>query len=201
MKVKGMKQGKAAIATLFGSMGDFQDESSIVADMSSLSLTQWEPRRSGRLAQNRVMLASLLSHQGGIGRLPSQGIPDLEQTSSLGGKVPAFIIEYKAPHKVPLAHIKARLQDMDLDEVIRLQKDESPEIICRRALAAVITQSFSYMIHGGLEYGYVCTGEAFIFLRVLHDDPSTVYYYLSVPEEDVGQRTGWAIRTVMIGCI
>ncbi|KAL6239693.1 hypothetical protein BDW75DRAFT_101790 [Aspergillus navahoensis] len=47
------------------------------------------------------------------------------------------------------------------------------------------------MIHAGLEYGYVCTGEAFIFLRVLHDDPSTVYYYLSVPGEDVGPRTGW----------
>ncbi|THC88428.1 hypothetical protein EYZ11_012121 [Aspergillus tanneri] len=80
---------------------------------------------------------------------------------------------------------------MDLDEVLRLQKEESPEDICRRVVAAVITQTFSYMIHGGLEYGYACTGEAFIFLRVLYDNPSTVYYYLSVPEEDVGQTTGW----------
>lgn len=39
------------------------------------------------------------------------------------------------------------------------------------------------MIEGGLKYGYVCTGEAFIFLRVLHDGPSTAYYYLSVPKE------------------
>ncbi|KAA8646678.1 uncharacterized protein ATNIH1004_005353 [Aspergillus tanneri] len=108
------------------------------------------------------------------------------------GKVPVFIIEYKAPHKVSLAHIKSGLQDMDLDEVLRLQKEESPEDICRRVVAAVITQTFSYMIHGGLEYGYACTGgEAFIFLRVLYDNPSTVYYYLSVPEEDVGQTTGW----------
>ncbi|KAL4862358.1 hypothetical protein BDV12DRAFT_178897 [Aspergillus spectabilis] len=80
---------------------------------------------------------------------------------------------------------------MDLDEVVRFQKDESPEVICRRVVAAVITQTFSYMIHAGLEYGYVCTGEAFIFLRVLHDDPSTIYYYLSVPKEDVGPRTEW----------
>ncbi|KAB8268668.1 hypothetical protein BDV30DRAFT_8757 [Aspergillus minisclerotigenes] len=47
------------------------------------------------------------------------------------------------------------------------------------------------MIQGGLEFGYVCTGEAFIFLRVPHHDPSTVYDYLSVPGEDIGQTTGW----------
>lgn len=96
--------------------------------------------------------------------------------------MPAFIIEYKAPYKVSLAHIKAGLRDMDLDEVVRLQEDESPEIICRRVVAALITQTFSYMIHAGREYGYVCTGEAFIF-RMCHNDPSTIYYYLSVPEE------------------
>ncbi|OQE15822.1 hypothetical protein PENFLA_c030G10051 [Penicillium flavigenum] len=49
----------------------------------------------------------------------------------------------------------------------------------------------SYMITAGLEFGYVCTGEAFIFLRVPGDDPSTVYYYLSAPKEDVGDTTGW----------
>ncbi|KAA8652763.1 uncharacterized protein ATNIH1004_001668 [Aspergillus tanneri] len=32
------------------------------------------------------------------------------------GKVPACIIEYKAPHKVSLTHIKSGLQDMDLEE-------------------------------------------------------------------------------------
>lgn len=105
--------------------------------------------------------------------------------------MPAFIIEYKAPHKLSLAHIKVGLQAMDLGHVVRLQEDESPEDTCRRVVAAVITQIFSYMTHGGLEYGYVCTGEAFIFLHVLVDDPSTVYYYLAVPEEDAGQMTGW----------
>ncbi|KAI9035566.1 uncharacterized protein KD926_003226 [Aspergillus affinis] len=110
------------------------------------------------------------------------------------GKAPAFIIEYKAPHKLSLAHIKAGLQPMDLDEVLRLQKEETPESTCRRTIAAVITQAFSYMIHGGLEYGYVCTSEAFIFLRVLDNDASTIHYYLSVPEEDFGPTTGWTGR-------
>jgi hypothetical protein len=46
------------------------------------------------------------------------------------------------------------------------------------------------MIQAGLEYGYVFTSEAFIFLRV-SDDPSMVYYFLSVPRADVGLATGW----------
>lgn len=80
---------------------------------------------------------------------------------------------------------------MDLDDVLRLQEEESLEDICCCTVAAVITQTFSYMIHGGLEYGYMCTGEVYIFLRVPGNDPSTIDYYLSVPEEDVGLTMGW----------
>ncbi|KAL4748494.1 hypothetical protein BDW72DRAFT_180260, partial [Aspergillus terricola var. indicus] len=172
------------------------DDSNIAKDTSSLSPSQMHPRRSSRLAAK--------SANAGASAQPSKRNQRASQPRSRPradqfcvynkgqeGKVPAFIIEYKAPHKVSLSHIKAGLQDMELDEAVRFQKDESPEVICRRVVAAVITQPFSYMIQAGLEYGYVCTGEAFIFLRVLHDDPSTVYYYLSVPEEDVGTTTGW----------
>lgn len=47
------------------------------------------------------------------------------------------------------------------------------------------------MVSAGLEYGYVCTGEAYVFLQV-PEDPTTVHYYLSVPNRDVGERTGWS---------
>ena len=47
------------------------------------------------------------------------------------------------------------------------------------------------MVQAGLEYGCICTGEAFIFLRVPHN-PKTVYYFLSVPKGDVGETTRWA---------
>ena len=80
---------------------------------------------------------------------------------------------------------------MDLDEVLRLQEKESPEDICRRGVGAFITQSHSYMVPSGVESGMVCTDQAYIYLRIPEDDPSTVLYYLSVPEEDVGQTTGW----------
>jgi hypothetical protein len=47
------------------------------------------------------------------------------------------------------------------------------------------------MIRAGVEYGEIYTGEATIFLHV-PDDPSTVYYALSVPKGDVGSTTGWS---------
>ncbi|KAJ5584704.1 uncharacterized protein N7459_004504 [Penicillium hispanicum] len=172
-------------------------ESNIVTEMDSLSLSQTQPRRSNRLAakSSRVGISTQPPQRGQKATQPRTSRPRADQfcvyNKGPGEKVPAFIIEYKAPHKVSLAHIRAGLQDMDLDEVLRLQEDESPEDICRRTMAAVITQTFSYMIHGGLEYGFVCTGEAYIFLRVPDNDPSTIYYYLSVPEEDVGPTTGW----------
>ncbi|PLB38800.1 uncharacterized protein BDW47DRAFT_104322 [Aspergillus candidus] len=173
------------------------DERDIVPDMSALSLTQKQPRRSNRLAANSRSVG-LATHQPGRSQAATQSRnsrPRADQfcvyNKGSGIKQPAFIIEYKAPHKVSLAHVKAGLQDMDLNEVLRYKDVESPEEICRRVIAAVITQTFSYMVQGGLEYGYVCTGEALIFLRVLRNDPSTVYYYLSVPGEDVGASTGW----------
>ncbi|KAL2374386.1 hypothetical protein RJ035_003249 [Blastomyces gilchristii] len=175
------------------------DESKIVADMGSLSLTQEKPpRRSKRLAAKRsdeeLVPAPLpVNNQTRSQLKPARPRADQFCVYNRGPdeKVPAFIIEYKPPHKVSLAHVKAGLEDMELNQVVRYQEDKKPEDICRRVVAAVITQAFFYMITGGLEYGYVCTGEAFIFLRVLDSDPSTVYYYLSIPKEDVGETTGW----------
>jgi len=106
-------------------------------------------------------------------------------------RIAAFIIEYKAPHKLHLGCIYEGLKDMNLEEVVRCNETDGPQDHFRRLVAAAITQAFSYMVRAGLEYGYVCTGEAFIFLRV-PDNPETVYYFLSVPEGDVGETTGMA---------
>ncbi|KAH8588056.1 hypothetical protein B0O99DRAFT_525815 [Bisporella sp. PMI_857] len=105
-------------------------------------------------------------------------------------RVAALTIEYKAPHKLTLAHINEGLGEMDLNEVVEQSDNESVAVRCRRLVAAVITQGFSYMVKAGLEYGQIYTGEATIFLRI-PDDPSTVYYAFSVPKGDVGLSTGW----------
>lgn len=40
------------------------------------------------------------------------------------------------------------------------------------------------MIDSEVKNGYICTGEAFIFLHI-PDDPTRVYYHLCVPNKDV----------------
>jgi hypothetical protein len=74
---------------------------------------------------------------------------------------------------------------MDLNEVLHLQEEELLEDIYYCIIAAIIMQTFSYIIYCGVEFGLVCTGEVYIYLCVSHNDPSMIYYYLSVPEEDV----------------
>ncbi|KAM0670863.1 hypothetical protein ACQRIU_001258 [Beauveria bassiana] len=175
------------------------DERILVTDMSSLSLKTAPLRRSGRLAAKSGGTASLSaatrqeSHQ--KPRQQRLARPKADQfcvyNKGSSERIPAFIVEYKAPHKLSLAHIKAGLVDMDLDDIVRLQENETPEIICRRVVAAVITQVYSYMVTGGIPFGYLCTGEAFIYIHVKRDEPECAYYYLSVPKEDVGESTGW----------
>ncbi|KAL9099373.1 MAG: hypothetical protein Q9163_005121 [Psora crenata] len=104
-------------------------------------------------------------------------------------RVAALVVEYKAPHKLELGCIYEGLQNMELDEVTHCSETDSPRDRIRRLIAAAITQAFSYMVQAGLEYGYIYTGEAIIFLRV-PDNPDTVYYFLSVPSGDVGETTG-----------
>ncbi|KAF2843551.1 hypothetical protein M501DRAFT_926687 [Patellaria atrata CBS 101060] len=111
-------------------------------------------------------------------------------TQNIENRIAAFIVEYKAPHKLPLSYIYEGLDDMELEDVIQCRETDTPRDHFRRLMAAVITQAFSYIVKVGLKYGCVCTGEAFIFLRV-PDDPRTVHYFLSVPKGDVGESTGW----------
>ena len=47
------------------------------------------------------------------------------------------------------------------------------------------------MINGGLPYSYMCIREVFIFFYIPYNNPSTMYYYLSIPKEDVGKTIGW----------
>uniref|UniRef100_A0A093URP4 Putative cell division control protein 7 like 2 n=1 Tax=Talaromyces marneffei PM1 TaxID=1077442 RepID=A0A093URP4_TALMA len=175
------------------------DESRIVTDMNSLSLATDRPRRSERLAarqsQESSRSSSRITGQATTQRRPPRPRADQFCVYNWGPdkREPAFVMENKAPHKFSLAHIKAGLQDMDLDQIVRYQKDESPEDICRRVVAAVITQPAHYMYEIGCKYGCISTGEAYIFLQIPYEeDPSIVRYYLSVPKEDVGDTTGWA---------
>ena len=115
-------------------------------------------------------------------------------------QVPLIAVELKPPHKLPIPILETGLRDMKpMEDVVNRAteplKKEDPagyfEFRADRLVAAAIVQTFSYMIEHGLEYGYLGTGEAYVFLRVREDDPGTVYYHLSRPNDDVGEETGW----------
>jgi len=85
---------------------------------------------------------------------------------------------------------------MELDKIINGVSVPSPqdtmahfEYRAERLVAAVVTQTFSYMVENGLSYSYVTTGEAFVFLHVRLDDPTILYYHVAEPNGDVETRT------------
>ncbi|KAH8651684.1 hypothetical protein BGZ61DRAFT_500921 [Ilyonectria robusta] len=99
--------------------------------------------------------------------------------------IPAVAIEYKAPHKLRRGEIVTGLvSEIQPDRDVINQEGEGFPFAARRLTTAVVTQLFSYMIGKGIQYGYVCTGEAYVFLHI-PDDPSCVYYSVCVPSLDV----------------
>lgn len=54
-----------------------------------------------------------------------------------------------------------------------------------KLVAAVVTQTFRYMIENGLEYSYITTGESFVFLHIRAEDPTTLHYHVTVPADEV----------------
>ncbi|KAK8092620.1 uncharacterized protein PG998_014785 [Apiospora kogelbergensis] len=80
-----------------------------------------------------------------------------------------YINEYKAPHKIT--------PQPDPEALFQYHSE--------RLVAAAITQTFHYMIEGGLEYGLVTTGEAIVFLKVDWSDPTTLQYHLAEPRAEV----------------
>ncbi|RWA12625.1 hypothetical protein EKO27_g2500 [Xylaria grammica] len=104
-----------------------------------------------------------------------------------GRNVPALAIEYKAPHKLTRDEVVSGLREEIQPERDVINKDgKGFAFASRRLTAAVVTQLFSYMVDKGIQYGYVCTGETFVFLHI-PDDPSVVYCSVCVPNLDVAE--------------
>ncbi|OJD24854.1 hypothetical protein ACJ73_03789 [Blastomyces percursus] len=95
-----------------------------------------------------------------------------------------------APHKLTQAEMDTGLtKEIQPAQDVINQESDDVEFCCRRLVAAVITQLFSYMVHKGVRYGYVCTGEAFIFVHI-PDDPSSVQCALCIPSLNVKATDG-----------
>ncbi|KAF9882709.1 hypothetical protein FE257_005504 [Aspergillus nanangensis] len=62
---------------------------------------------------------------------------------------------------------------MNLARDVIDQEGDTFEFYATRLVTTVVTQIFSYMIDSGVRYGYICTEEAFVFLRI-PEDPTVV---------------------------
>jgi hypothetical protein len=100
-----------------------------------------------------------------------------------------YISEYKPPHKLTLAHLRLGLRPMNIYKDVVNRKttpstdDEAArfQYFAERLTASAITQTYNYMIEGGLQYSLLTTGEAIVLLKIDWDDPATLYYHLAEP--------------------
>ncbi|KAJ8127507.1 hypothetical protein O1611_g6127 [Lasiodiplodia mahajangana] len=103
-----------------------------------------------------------------------------------------YVLEYKAPHKLTAAHLRTGLRSMNIYEEVIDRKtvptSADPEGRFRyhaeRLTAATLAQAYHHMIQGGLEFGLLTTGVAFVFLKIDWGDPDTLYYHLAEPESE-----------------
>lgn len=109
-----------------------------------------------------------------------------------------FVVEYKAPHKLSVEHSRRGLRPMNLPSDIlnrpTIPTDAESKLDYDSDLrtGAAISQTFGYMIDNGLEYSYITTGEAVVFLRVMEDNPTTIHYHLAEPKHEAEMEGGGA---------
>lgn len=100
-------------------------------------------------------------------------------------------VEYKPPHKLPIATLRTGLRPMDLwKDMVKSNKIPTSEEAklrynAERLVCSAIVQEYHVMIQEGLEFSYVTNRIAWVLLRVPHDDPSTLYYFLCDPNSEV----------------
>ncbi|RMY61649.1 hypothetical protein D0863_11213 [Hortaea werneckii] len=102
-----------------------------------------------------------------------------------------MIVDHKPPHKLSTAILCAGLRPMRLwedmvdTESVPTDRLEKLQYNATRLTGAALVQQYHLMIQEGLAYSCVSTGIALVSLYVPKDDPTTLCYHLSVPNEDV----------------
>ncbi|KAK1657140.1 hypothetical protein BDP55DRAFT_567888 [Colletotrichum godetiae] len=104
-----------------------------------------------------------------------------------------YVSEYKPPHKLTAPHLRVGLRSMNIHKEVVSRKmiptsvdpDARFQYHAERLTAAAITQTYHYMIEGGLEHGLLTTGEAIVFLKVDWREPGTLLYHLAEPFAEV----------------
>lgn len=129
-----------------------------------------------------------------------------------GNRAIAFVVEYKAAHKLQANQVRRGLNEHLFANVIKRRRStksstDSAQVLEERSdqvLAMVLTQTYDYMIRLGLKYSYLTAGKSFLFLMVEEDDPATLYYHLANPDEeaedDEGMLTEFKTAVAQVAC-
>ncbi|PHH64771.1 hypothetical protein CDD81_4033 [Ophiocordyceps australis] len=111
-----------------------------------------------------------------------------------GKRKMAFVCEYKAPHKLTEHDLRVGLHEMNVHKDVATRKTKIPPVEesdarflfnAERLTASAVTQTYHYMIHSGLEYGLIATGRVIIFLKIDWQTPSTLFYHMAEPSDEV----------------
>ncbi|KAE8148803.1 hypothetical protein BDV25DRAFT_157615 [Aspergillus avenaceus] len=109
-------------------------------------------------------------------------------------------VEYKPPHKLPVASLRVGLHPMDLWKAMvkcnKIVTDEESKLRynAERLACSAIVQEYHVMIQDGLEYSYVTNGISRVLLRVPQDNPSTLYYFFCDPNSEVDLEADYDSR-------
>ncbi|OHE90288.1 hypothetical protein CORC01_14417 [Colletotrichum orchidophilum] len=115
------------------------------------------------------------------------------RTDSSNSRSMLYISEYKPPHKLTAPHLRLGLHSMNIHKEVVNRKtiptsvdpDARFQYHAERLTAAAITQTYHYMIEGGLEHGLLTTGEAIVFLKIDWREPETLFFHLAEPSAEV----------------
>ena len=75
-----------------------------------------------------------------------------------------------------------------INRVIISNDPDEKYIYNSERLVAVLVQIYGYMMENGLEFSYVTTGKAFVYLWIREQDPQNLYYHLAEPASDAEEE-------------
>ncbi|KAL1977395.1 hypothetical protein VTN31DRAFT_254 [Thermomyces dupontii] len=101
----------------------------------------------------------------------------------------------KPPHKLDVQCLRAGLRDMNFVEkvvtkdTIPADKDGKTKSTAETRTGAILAEAYNVMIEEGVEFSYISSGFAYVFLHVPKNEFWKLYYFICEPNVDVHQKS------------
>ncbi|KAH8647540.1 hypothetical protein BGZ61DRAFT_542501 [Ilyonectria robusta] len=129
---------------------------------------------NGIIFENHLHAISDIAEEVVARETPSTPLQTPDRTRDLNQLRPDQICVYRSNDA--LAMTRTMVYDVVNRKTIPTSMDPDAlfQYLADRLTASAVTQTYHYMIEGGLEYGLLTTGEAIVFLRVDWEEPETL---------------------------